>query len=47
RRTLESTLCPNLFACGEVLDVDAGCGGFNLQWAFLSGLVAGKNAAEK
>ena len=45
RRTLESRLCPRLFACGEVLDVDGGCGGFNLEWAFLSGIIAGKNAA--
>ena len=46
RRTLESRLCPGLYACGEVLDVDGGCGGFNLEWAFLSGLVAGRSAAE-
>ena len=34
-----------LFACGEALDVDADCGGFNLTWAWLSGQVAGANAA--
>ncbi len=45
RFTLESSLCPGLYACGEVLDVDGGCGGFNLEWAFLSGLIAGQNAA--
>ena len=40
--TLESRLHKNLYACGEVLDVDGGCGGFNLHWAFASGLLAGK-----
>lgn len=34
-----------LFACGEVLDMDADCGGFNLAWAWLSGMRAGKAAA--
>lgn len=36
---------PGLFACGEALDVDADCGGFNLAWAWKSGLVAGTGAA--
>jgi len=40
--TLESKLVPGLFAAGEVLDVDGECGGFNLQWAWSSGWVAGK-----
>ncbi len=44
--TMESRLCPGLFACGEVLDVDGDCGGYNLQWAWSSGYLAGKNAAE-
>ena len=39
--TLESRLCPGLFACGEVLDVDGDCGGYNLQWAWSSGRLAG------
>ena len=43
--TLESKLCSGLYACGEVLDVDGDCGGYNLQWAWSSGWVAGKNAA--
>ena len=43
--SLESKLCPGLYACGEVLDVDGDCGGYNLQWAWSSGWVAGKNAA--
>ena len=40
--TLESTLCPGLFFAGEVLDVFGPCGGYNLHWAFISGIVAGK-----
>ena len=36
---------PQLFACGEALDMDADCGGFNLAWAWLSGIRAGKAAA--
>lgn len=43
--TLQSLICPGLFACGEVLDVDGRCGGYNLHWAFASGNVAGQNAA--
>jgi predicted Rossmann fold flavoprotein len=43
--TLESRLKPGLHLCGEVLDVDGDCGGFNLQWAWSSGWVAGRNAA--
>lgn len=40
-RTLESRLYPRLFACGEVLDIDGDCGGYNLQWAWSSGVLAG------
>ena len=40
--TLRSRLVPGLYACGEVLDVDGDCGGFNLQWAWASGLTAGE-----
>ena len=40
--TLESRLAPGVFACGEVLDIDGDCGGYNLQWAWSSGFVAGK-----
>ena len=39
--TMESNLVPGLFACGEVLDIDGDCGGFNLQWAWSSGRAAG------
>ena len=40
--TLESRLCPGLYATGEVLDIDGDCGGYNLQWAWSSGRVAGQ-----
>lgn len=40
--TLESRLCPGLFATGEVLDIDGDCGGYNLQWAWSSGRLAGR-----
>lgn len=43
--TLESRLCPGLFATGEVLDIDGDCGGYNLQWAWSSGRLAGKLGA--
>jgi len=39
--TMESRLVPGLYACGEVLDIDGDCGGFNLQWAWSSGRAAG------
>ena len=38
--SMESSLCAGLFACGEVLDVDGDCGGYNLQWAWSSGFLA-------
>lgn len=37
---------PGIYATGELMDVDGRCGGYNLQWAFASGYVAGYNAAE-
>jgi len=40
--TMESLLVPHLFACGEVLDIDGDCGGYNLQWAWASGILAGR-----
>ncbi|MBO4419512.1 MAG: aminoacetone oxidase family FAD-binding enzyme [Oscillospiraceae bacterium] len=40
--TLQSRIVPGLYACGEVLDIDGDCGGFNLQWAWASGLLAGQ-----
>lgn len=45
--TLESRQYPNLYACGEVLDVDGPCGGFNLQWAFASARLCAAAIAEK
>ncbi|WP_321016981.1 NAD(P)/FAD-dependent oxidoreductase, partial [Hungatella effluvii] len=33
-----------LFLAGEILDVDGICGGYNLQWAWSSGILAGRNA---
>jgi len=43
--TMESRLVPGLYACGEVLDVDGDCGGYNLTWAFASGILAGRSLA--
>ena len=43
--TMESRLVSGLYACGEVLDIDGDCGGFNLQWAWSSGRLAGFAAA--
>lgn len=43
-QTMESRIVPGLFACGEVLDIDGDCGGFNLQWAWSSGRLAGMHA---
>jgi predicted flavoprotein YhiN len=42
--TMESRVCPGLFLCGEILDVDGRIGGFNFQWAWASGFVAGSAA---
>lgn len=44
--TMESKLIPGLYFAGEILDVDAYTGGFNLQIAFSTGNLAGKSAAE-
>ena len=44
--TLEALRIPGLFACGETLDVDGACGGYNLSWAWKSGMVAGSAAAQ-
>ena len=45
--TMQSRLVPGLYACGEVLDIDGDCGGYNLQWAWSSGRLAGKSAGGK
>ena len=45
-KTMESRLCPGLYLCGEILDIDADTGGYNLQLAFCTGLLAGQGAAK-
>ena len=42
-KTMESKLCPGVYFAGEVIDVDAYTGGFNLQIAFSTGYLAGMN----
>jgi predicted flavoprotein YhiN len=42
--TLESRLAPGVFLCGEMLDVEGKLGGFNFQWSWSSGTVAGRSA---
>lgn len=44
---LESKYVPQLFFAGEIIDMDGICGGYNLQWAWTSGAVAGRAAAEE
>ena len=46
-QTMESRLVSGLYACGEVLDIDGDCGGYNLQWAWSSGRCAGENAGKE
>ena len=41
-KTMQSRLHPGLYACGELLDIDGPCGGYNLQWAWASGRLAGR-----
>lgn len=41
-KTMESKLINNLYFCGEIVDLDGPCGGYNLQWSFASGNLAGK-----
>jgi predicted Rossmann fold flavoprotein len=45
-RTMESRLHHGLYFCGEIIDVDADTGGYNLQAAFSTGRLAGKSSAE-
>ena len=44
--TLESKIVPNLYFCGEILDVHGDCGGFNLQWAWSSGYTVATSIAQ-
>lgn len=41
-KTMQSKICNGLYFAGEIIDVDGGCGGFNLQWAWCSGMLAGE-----
>ena len=43
RQTMESRLAPGLFFCGEVLDIDGDTGGYNIQFAISSGMLAGRS----
>ena len=43
--SMESKLVPGLYFSGEILNMDGKCGGYNLQWAWYSGLIAGRSAA--
>lgn len=45
-KTMESRLVKDLYVCGEVLDIDGDCGGYNLQWAWSSGYLAGISAGK-
>jgi predicted Rossmann fold flavoprotein len=44
--TMESRVCPGLFLCGEMCDVDGQIGGYNFQWAWASGYLAGKGVCD-
>lgn len=46
KENFESAICDNLYIVGELLNVDGICGGYNLQWAFTSGYIAGSDAAK-
>lgn len=45
--TMESRFVKNLFCCGEILNIDGDCGGYNLQWAWSSGRLCGKTIGER
>lgn len=45
--TMESKLVKNVFCCGEALNIDGDCGGYNLQWAWSSGRLAGETIGER
>ncbi len=42
---MEAKNCPGLYVTGELMDIDGICGGYNLQWAFTTGAIAGQHAA--
>ena len=43
-KTMQSKLIKGLFFCGEIMNLDGPCGGYNLQWSFASGYLAGNSA---
>jgi len=45
-KTMQSRICPGLYFCGEICDVDGRIGGYNFQWAWASGFVAGSSLKE-
>ena len=45
--SMQSWMVPGLYACGEVLDIDGDCGGYNLQWAWSSGRLAAVSAVSE
>ena len=45
-KTMESKIIKNLYFCGEIIDIDADTGGYNLQAAFSTGRIAGKNCVK-
>lgn len=45
--TMESKICKGLYFAGEIIDIDGMCGGYNLQWAWTSGYIAGSAAGGK
>ena len=44
---MESKKIKNLYITGELLDVDGKCGGYNLTWAWISGMIAGENVGDE
>jgi predicted flavoprotein YhiN len=42
QKTMQSKIVQGLYFCGELVDIDGPCGGYNLQWSFSSGFLAGK-----
>ncbi len=44
--TMQSKICSGLYFAGEIADIDGICGGYNLQWAWTSGYIAGSSAAK-
>ena len=46
-KTMQSKIVEGLFFCGEVVNIDGPCGGYNLQWSFSSGFLAGKIASKE